>query len=238
MPKKRILWRGQDLNYRDVEKHFEFFDLSLRRNYTEFVDSFLRSRNIEGKILDVGCGFGILGMMICARDEFSSVVGLESSPLIVRASEVITIRRGYGNKVAFKMWEGDDMPFEDGEFDAVVSFLSLHKWTNLPKVFTEIERVRKKDSIVLISDFRRDQPAIPFQVFLQQTRFEMGKDIAADLKSSYNASYTVGEIKQLLDGVGLPHYNIEENKMLLNVSCGLPLESAVDQSLEAAKKSA
>jgi SAM-dependent methyltransferase len=222
MPKKRVSWSEQDVDYHDVDKYFEFFDLSLRQYYTEIVEDILRPKNIEGKVLDLGCGFGILGMRLCSIDEFSSVVGLEKSRTLVRAAEVITSRHGYNGRITPKAWPDGPLPFPDGEFDAIVSFLALHKWNDLPKIFAEIERVRKKDSIVYISDFRRDQPSIQFQFFMQQVRFEMGKEIAADLKKSYHSAYTADEIRKMPGILDLPGYRLEESKFFLNIISGLP----------------
>jgi ubiquinone/menaquinone biosynthesis C-methylase UbiE len=225
MPKKRVSWSDQDVDYHDVDKYFEFYDLSLRQYYTDLVEAILAPKNIEGKVLDLGCGFGILGMRLCSMDEFSTVIGLEKSRTLVRTAEVITSRHGYNGRITPKAWPDDNLPFPDGEFDAVVSFLSLHKWNDPQKVFAEIERVRKKGSIVYVSDFRRDQPSIPFQLFVQQVRFEMGKEIAADLRKSYRSAYTANEIKQMPGVLDRTGYRLEESKLFLNIISGLPEQS-------------
>jgi ubiquinone/menaquinone biosynthesis C-methylase UbiE len=222
MPKKRIPWTVQEYDYHDYEKYFEFYDLSLRAYYTDAVEAILGPKHIEGKVLDLGCGFGILGMRICSQDEYSSIVGLEQSRTLVKAAEIISSRRGYSDKIAFRVWEDDYLPFESNEFDAIVSFMALHKWNNVEKVLSEIERIRKREGIVYISDFRRDQPAIPSQILLQQTRFEMGKEIAGDLKRSFKSAYTPSEIRQVLDKLALANYRLEENKSMLTITTGLP----------------
>ena len=237
MRKKRVSWKQDDVDYHDIEKYFEFYDLSLRRYYTEFVDNLLRAKNIEGKILDIGSGFAILGMMICARDEFSSLWAVEQSRTLVKASEVISLRRGYGNRITFKVWEDDLLPYPDGEFSAVVSFLSMHKWINPERTFAEIQRVCKKDGIVYISDFRRDQPSIPFQLFVQQTRFEMGKEISEELKKSYQAAYTADEIRQILDKTGSSNLKLVEDKIWLNIISGISLSEEEATAKEIAESS-
>lgn len=222
MPKKRAIWSEQDFDYHDVDKYFEFFDLSLRQYYTDLVSDIFRPGNIEGRILDLGCGFGILGMRICSLDEYSTVVALEQSKTLVRAAEVITSRHGYNNRIAPRFWQNGTLPFADGEFDAVVSFLSLHKWNDLESVFREIQRVCKKDGIVYISDFRRDQASIPFKLFTQQVRFEMGKEISETLKKSFNSAYSAAELKQLLETLNLPGYRLEESKTFISIISGIP----------------
>jgi ubiquinone/menaquinone biosynthesis C-methylase UbiE len=221
MPKKRAPWTVQEYDFHDFEKYFEFFDLSLRQYYTDAVETILRPRHIEGKVLDLGCGFGILGMRICSQDEYSTAVGLDQSRSMVKAAEIISSRRGYTDRMTFRVWEDDYIPFESNEFDAIVSFMALHKWNNVEKVFSEIERVRKREGMVYVSDFRRDQPAIQSRLFLQQTRFEMGKEIADDLKLSFKSAYIPSEIKQILEKLGLVNYRIEEGKSMFSIMTGL-----------------
>jgi SAM-dependent methyltransferase len=230
MPKKRVVWSKQDVDYQDVDRYFEFFDLSLRQYYNDLVNSILAAKNIEGRVLDLGCGFGILGMRICSIKEFSTVVGLEPSRTLVRAAEVITSRHGYNGRISVKFWNEERFPFNAGEFDAIVSFMALHKWNDPAKVFAEIERVRRPGSIVYISDFRRDQPTIPLNLFVQQVRFEMGKEIAANLKKSYNSAYTVNEIREMPGVLDIPGYRLEESKQFLNIISGLPEPSQTPTS--------
>lgn len=222
MPKKRTIWSDQDFDYHDVDKHFEFYDLSLRQEYTDLVNDILRQGNIEGKILDVGCGFGILGMRICSIDEFSTVVALEQSRTLVKAAEIITSRHGYNDRISLKIWQDGVLPFADGEFDAVVSFLALHRWNDPEKILREIERVRKKDGIVYLSDYRRDQASIPFKLYTQQVRFEMGKEIAENVKKSFNSAYSAAELGQVLEKLGLPGYRLEESKTFISIISGIP----------------
>jgi len=237
MPKKRVLWSNQDVDYHDVDKYFEFYDLSLRQYYTDLVGTILGPKNIEGKVLDLGCGFGILGMRICSLDEFSTVIGLEPSRTLVRAAEVITSRHGYNNRITPKAWNDEKFPFGDGEFDAVVSFLALHKWNNPAQVFAEIERVRKPGGLVYISDIKRNQRSIPFQLFVQQTRFEMGKEIAADLRKSHKSAYIADEIRQMPGILDLPGYRLEEDKLFLKIISGLR-EPHRSEPVESEKNSA
>jgi SAM-dependent methyltransferase len=237
MPKKRVVWSNQDVDYHDVDRYFEFFDLSLRQYYNGLVNSILSAKNIEGRVLDLGCGFGILGMRICSIKEYTTIVGLEPSRTLVRAAEVITSRHGYNGRISVKFWNEDKFPFNAGEFDAIVSFLALHKWNDPSKVFAEIERVRRPGSLVYISDFRRDQRAIPFNLFVQQVRFEMGKEIASNLRKSYNSAYTIDEIRQMPGILDLPGYRLEESKQFLNIISGLPETSQSSPSSAESKPS-
>jgi hypothetical protein len=91
---------------------------------------------------------------------------------------------------------------------------------------------------VYISDFRRDQAALPLQLFIQQTRFEMGKEISADLKKSFRSAYSVAELKSILDKLAFPNYRLEKSKMWLNIISGLPQRGEPKQTLESKPETA
>lgn len=216
--KKRVEYPGLKLTNGEAEKHFDFYDVRMRAYYLDALKTLLEMKSIEGKVLDIGGGPGVFGMMLCDRTEFTTVVELEQSGLLVRIGEAISSRNGYGNRISFKTWDGDKLPFEENTFDAVVSLLSFHRWENPAAIFPEIERVRKKDSVALIGDFRRDQAFLPFYTFVQRIRFAMGKEIAINLLNSFKASYTTEEIGDVIKKAGLSDWRLEKNGRLLTVA--------------------
>ena len=226
--RKRTEFPGLTITNGDAERHFDFYDIRMRRYYIDAVTKLFEEKNIEGNVLDIGGGPGVFGMMFCDKAEFATVVELEQSGLLVRIGEAISSRNGYGNRISFKIWNGDALPFADDTFDAVISLLSLHRWKNPEMIFTEIERVRKKDSLTLISDFRRDQAFLPFYTFVQRTRFVMGKEIAANLLNSFKASYTVEEIREIIKRTGLSGWQLEKNGRLLTVRS--PSDVAIEKT--------
>lgn len=216
--KKRVEYPGLTITNGDAEKHFDFYDVRMRGYYLNAIKRLLEMKNIEGKVLDIGGGPGVFGMMLCDKTEFTTVVELEQSGLLVRIGEAISSRNGYGNRISFRIWDGDRLPFANDTFDAVVSLLSLHRWKNPQAIFPEIERVRKKDSVAHICDFRRDQALLPFYTFVQQIRFAMGKEIAINLLNSFKASYTTEEIGDIIKKAGLSDWRLEKNGRLLTVT--------------------
>lgn len=211
MGRKRIEYPGFIINNGDAESYFEFFDTRMRRYYLSAVEKVIEAAGYEGKVLDIGCGAGVFGVLLCDKTEYFKVIGLEKSSTLVRISEAISSRFGYGQRVSPKIWDGDSLPFPDGEFDAVVSLFSMNRWGNCGKILAEVERVRKKNSLVYLTDFRRELTFPPFFVYALQNRMTMGKGIARNLLNAYKASYSTREIKSLLCEASLSDWNLEKN---------------------------
>lgn len=216
--KKRVEYPGLTVTNGQAEKHFDFYDVRMRGYYLDALKALLGMKDVEGKVLDIGGGPGVFGMMLCDRTEFTTVLELEQSGLLVRIGEAISSRNGYGNRVSFKTWDGDKLPFEDNTFDAVVSLFSFHRWENPAAILPEIERVRRKDSVAFIRDFRRDRAFLPFYTFVQQIRFAMGREIAVNLLNSFKASYTTDEMGDVIKKSGLSDWRLKKNGRLLTVT--------------------
>jgi ubiquinone/menaquinone biosynthesis C-methylase UbiE len=116
------------------------------------------------------------------------------------------------------------LPYPDNEFDLVISLSSMHQWKNPEKTFPEIVRVLKRGGSVFISDIRRDQFYLPFYFYVQKMGTSFGKEIAQNLMNGYKASYTVSQIRELLESQGMNRWNIEKNGKWFNIAW-LPSES-------------
>jgi ubiquinone/menaquinone biosynthesis C-methylase UbiE len=121
-----------------------------------FREKMLRLAHLQPgeSILDVGCGTGSLA--IAAKRQAGpagAVHGLDASPeLIARAEKKA---RKAGVDVAFKNAFAQSLPFQDAQFDLVLTTLMLH---HLPKrgrteLAGEIRRVLKPGGRVLAIDF-------------------------------------------------------------------------------------
>ncbi|MFC1728053.1 class I SAM-dependent methyltransferase [Nanoarchaeota archaeon] len=84
------------------------------------------------KLLDVGCGTGISADFEC------DVTGIDPSEKLIKYAER---KFPHGQ---FMLADAEEMPFEDNEFDVVVSLTAIHNFDDIEKGLSEIKRVGKK----------------------------------------------------------------------------------------------
>ena len=104
------------------------------------------------KILDVGCGMAHLLYEFTQEVPGVEVYGIDISQYAMEhAKEEIRDRIRYG--------EAQMIPFEDNEFDLVISLTTLHnlKVYDLKNAIKEIERVSKKNSYIMVESYRNDR---------------------------------------------------------------------------------
>lgn len=111
--------------------------------YDEIIDNVIKTLGItEGKFLDVGCGGGHLGFALMKRTYMhGSFIDIHEG-----AAEVAGIRARelkLEGRTVIKCGSVEQMPFEDNEFDLIISRGSVQFWENQEKAFREILRVLK-----------------------------------------------------------------------------------------------
>lgn len=107
------------------------------------------------KVLDVGCGMAHLLYELTQVVPGMIVNGIDISQYALEhAKEEIRDRLQYG--------QAQNIPFDDDEFDLVISLATLHnlKIYDLKKAVQEIERVSKGKSYIMVESFRNDREEV------------------------------------------------------------------------------
>ncbi len=84
------------------------------------------------RTLDVGCGEGRLGRLLCERGH--SVVGIDASPKMAH------LARSEGGQTVV-VADGARLPLADGSIDLAVAFMSLHDIPDVAGTVAEVARV-------------------------------------------------------------------------------------------------
>lgn len=106
------------------------------------------------KVLDVGTGFGInVAFLAGWLSPGSTVWTVDPSRGVLDDVEASLAREGVRG-VKFVEATADDLPFEDGAFDAVVSVMVLHHIQNLQPALAEMARVLRPGGTMAIVDYK------------------------------------------------------------------------------------
>lgn len=107
------------------------------------------------KVLDVGCGMAHLLYELTEVVPGIKVSGIDvSCYALEHAKPEVRSMLQYG--------QAQNLPFEDNEFDLVISLATLHnlKVFDLKKALQEIRRVSRKNSYIMVESFRNDREEV------------------------------------------------------------------------------
>ncbi len=98
-------------------------------------------------VLDVGCGTGRL--LVRARNVFSDaqLVGVDVSPGMIEVA-----RRKPAARFRFEVAAVEQLPFDDGTFDLVLSTISFHHWMDHKAGLREVARVLRWGGRFVLAD--------------------------------------------------------------------------------------
>jgi len=104
----------------------------------------LRRRRIK-RLLDVGCGTGLLGARLRLELRSTSVVGLDFSAGMLRHA------RSRDGALALVRGDAERLPFRDDAFDALVTTEAFHWFPDPGGALAEFRRVLRPSGLLLVA---------------------------------------------------------------------------------------
>jgi ubiquinone/menaquinone biosynthesis C-methylase UbiE len=131
------------------------YDLMAGRLLGRFYSDVARRLAAEpgiGTVLDAGCGPGRLALRLAQEMPATRVTGVDVSPEMIALARERARTLGLDGRATFEVGDVSELPFGDGQFDMVVSTLSVHHWPDPVAGLTEIHRVLKPGARAFIYD--------------------------------------------------------------------------------------
>jgi ubiquinone/menaquinone biosynthesis C-methylase UbiE len=106
--------------------------------------------NKDSKLLDVGCGTGLLFEHVAEKTRFT--IGTDSSRGLLK--EAKKKARPHEN-VALILADADNMPFANNTFDTVFAITLLQNMPHVVATLDEIKRVSRSEATIVVSGLRK-----------------------------------------------------------------------------------
>lgn len=164
----------------------------------------IAARTPAARAIDLGCGGGHVSYGVAPV--VASVVAYDLSAEMLSAVAVEATKRGFAN-LTTQQGAAEQLPFEDGAFDLVLSRYSAHHWQNVRQGIREARRVVKTGGTAVISDVIA--PEVPVSDTFLQT-FEMLRD------PSHVRNYSVAEWTEIVARAGFAVVGVTRRRLPLN----------------------
>jgi ubiquinone/menaquinone biosynthesis C-methylase UbiE len=163
------------------------------------------------RVLDIGCGTGRLLLRLLPRVELG--IGVDLAPEMIKRAGEIAREQGLQDRLQFLVGDAYALPFEDEQFDLVVSTCVLFLLPDPSKGMLEAMRVLKKGGVLLtLNPSERMSPAAA-QCWLEQNEIPAQEVVYlrkwADVSLKRNRM-TRTEMKELLAQIGFERIEVIE----------------------------
>ena len=156
------------------------------------------TKEVEGLILDVGCGFGYGSTMLlqmCAKA--STVVAIDTS------STALSHAKRHDPEPIYMRSDAQGLPFKDVSFDSVVALEVIEHVDDGAYLLGEVHRVLRDEGILILSTPNADHLGARLEYTLSRKKLPTRKP-----KNPYHKhEYTPKELAALLESAG---FTIEE----------------------------
>lgn len=102
----------------------------------------IAGRQTHSRGLEIGCGLGRGARIATTRLGVRKIFAFDLEHALVRKG-AFSASRGLDSRIAFLTADGQDIPFRDARFDAVINFGIIHHVLDWRRCLSEIERVLK-----------------------------------------------------------------------------------------------
>lgn len=128
------------------------YDELGQKHFTKIAHELIADVELDGKeILEVGCGTGILSMLLMKRGA-NRVVGGDISKSMIEQGWEKASEQGYEkDRIEFRELDSEKLPFGDNSFDIVMSSMMLELVPNQEQVVAEMVRVVKPGGMIALS---------------------------------------------------------------------------------------
>lgn len=125
----------------------------LRGLYRRIADDLVIAAPMNGTVLDVGTGPGVLLAEIARARPDLQLTGIDLSEDMVTAAE--SNLSEFTGHVSARVGDVTDLPFADDTFDLIVTSFSLHHWDDVEAAVPELARVVRAGGRLCVYDVRR-----------------------------------------------------------------------------------
>ena len=136
-----------DTGYDRVAQLYDeaFADITVREDEWKWLQEHIQ-QNSALRVLDIGCGNGSLLAELAPH--ITSGIGLDASQEMIRQART---RFAHQKNLCFEHVSGPVLPFEDGSFDLVISFMSF-RYLDWDPIMAQIRRTLAPGGRILIVD--------------------------------------------------------------------------------------
>ena len=169
------------------------------------------------RVLDVGCTIGQATVFLKDRFPEAEVTGLDVGLPVLRYAHARAAERG--TDVDFVQALAEAMPFDDGHFDAVLSYILFHEVpiATIPAVLTELHRVIRPGGTLSIFEFPNTSGGLT-----PAHRFMIDYD-SRDNCEPYSVDFVTSDFQGMLRAAGF------------ELTAGPPMSNAFLQSIIATR---
>jgi demethylmenaquinone methyltransferase/2-methoxy-6-polyprenyl-1,4-benzoquinol methylase len=174
--------------FNNISKRYDFLNHFLSLG----IDKIWRKKAVNllkatkpAKILDLATGTGDFAIALLKLNP-TEVIGMDISDGMLDVGREKMRKNGFDGVISMRNGDSENLPFEDGYFDALTVGFGVRNYENLEKGLAEMLRVVRKDGKIVILEFSKPKRFPVKQYYAFHSKYIIpffGKRISKDEKA-------------------------------------------------------
>ncbi|HEY9863932.1 MAG TPA: class I SAM-dependent methyltransferase [Candidatus Obscuribacterales bacterium] len=193
------------------EEASEYDGMDFSQVNQEFAELALELGPETGLILDAGTGTARIPILIAQKQPQWQIIGIDLSANMLFIGNQNIQQARLEEQIKLEQVDAKQLPYGDATFDLVISNSIVHHLPDPLLFFQEIQRVLKPQGGILLRDLTRPSSETELNSLVEQYAGDSNDHQKKLFRDSLQAAYTLDEIINLIESVGLNNMRIYQS---------------------------
>jgi ubiquinone/menaquinone biosynthesis C-methylase UbiE len=168
----------------------------------------------SGLVLDAGTGTARIPILICQKCPQLQIIASDLSKNMLLIASKNVEQAGLQKQISLELADSKQLPYQDGQFDMVISNSIVHHLPDPLPFFLEIKRVLKPNGAMFIRDLLRPTDEATMNALVDSTGDDYDEHQKMLFRDSLHAAFTLNEVKEIVQNTGLEGVKVYQSSEL------------------------
>lgn len=199
-----------------LEEAIEYDATDFTQVNTAFAQRAIELAPQSGLILDAGTGTARIPILICQQCPHLRIIGNDLSTNMLLIGSKNVEQAGLQKQISIELADSKQLPYQDEQFDMVISNSIVHHLPDPLPFFLEIKRVLKPNGAIFIRDLIRPDDEATINAFVERIGRESENNERQNmqLRDSLHAAFRLDEVNELVQKAGLEKVKVYQSSDL------------------------
>lgn len=162
-------------------------------------------------VLDVGTGTALIPIELCQRSVFCRITAIDLAQNMLNVAQQNVDAAGLTATIKLSQVDAKHMPYQDGQFDVVMSNSIVHHIPEPKQVLAEMIRVVRPGGVLVVRDLLRPNDLETLDELVRTYAGDANDHQQQMFRDSLHAALTVDEMAEILEQLGLSREWVTQN---------------------------
>ncbi|MBD2742457.1 class I SAM-dependent methyltransferase [Coleofasciculus sp. FACHB-1120] len=193
------------------EEAVEYDAMDFTEINAAFAQRAIELGTTNATVLDAGTGTARIPILIGRKCPQWQIIGIDMAESMLQIGRENVEEGGLEKQITLEFVDAKNLPYQDGQFDMVISNSLFHHLPNPLPFLQELKRVLKPQGAIFIRDLIRPPSEEIMNSLVESIGKEYDKHQKRLFRDSLHAAFTLDEVQDLVQQAGLEGVTVERS---------------------------